>query len=406
MVLLRCFRGLGRCIGRLRHAIMRRRRRLLCRSAICCLVACIGRILVEVTERQEVGALRHELHDGVELRLQQLLPLPVLYRPAELADVIGEGEGNRRVIWRDLLRILVDVERRGDLRTAQEALVPAVVDDDILGPEEEKIIENLHLDLTVELRRLCGHARHLDDLHRTHLLRIELRGDLCMLLIEVHQDEAAVEQRIAGACVIEHIDLLLRADHIEEVITNHLTVLIVVVERMLLVCDEQRRLEEQRLLEVQLLQHIRLQCRLIDERAHLVLPLRCQRIRKNRRLRLRRGRCGSSGVFGAGSLGSMFSISCICGARRCSGSIRRCARSSCRSFSASSCRACACSSCALRRRYLARLLHEHVDRRDHRPVHLRMLLPLTRHRLIMLLLLLLLYLLLGLRLTLTSKKIK
>ena len=35
-----------------------------------------------------------------------------------------------------------------------------------------------------------------------------------------------------------------------------------------------------------------------------------------------------------------------------------------------------------------------------------MLLPLTRHRLVMLLLLLLLYLLLGLRLPLTSKKIK
>ena len=317
MVLLRSFCGLRSGIGRLRHTIMGRGRRLLCRSAIYCLVACIGRILVEVTERQEVGALRHELHDGVKLRLQQLLPLPVLYRPAELADVISEGEGNRRVVWWNLLRILVDVERRGDLRTAQEALVPAVVDDDVLGPEEEKIIENLHLDLTVVLRRLCGHARYLDDLHGAELLCIELCGDLCMLFVEVHEDEAAVEQRIAGACVIEHVDFFLRADHVEEVITDHLTVLIVVVEWMLLVCDEKRRLEEKRLLEIQLLQHIRLQCRLIYERAHLVLPLRCQRIRKNRRLRLRSGRCGRSSIFGAGSLSSMFNISCIYGARRC-----------------------------------------------------------------------------------------
>ena len=103
-------------------------------------------------------------------------------------------------------------------------------------------------------------------------------------------------------------------------ITDHLTILIVVVKRMLLVGDEKGRLEEKRLLEIQLLQHIRLQCRLIHERAHLVLPLRRQRIRKNRRLRLRSGRCGScgrSGIFGVGSLGSMLSISCIYGARRC-----------------------------------------------------------------------------------------
>ena len=398
MVLLRRLRGLCRCIGRLRHTIMGRGRRLLSRSAICVLLACIGRILVEVTERQKVGSLRHELHDAVKLRLQQLLPLPVLYRPAKLADVIGEGEGNRRVVWRNLLRILVDVERRGNLRTAQEALVPAVVDDDVLGTEEEEIIENLHLDLAVELRRLCGHARYLDDLYGAELLCIELRSNLGMLLLEVHEDEAAVEQRIAGACVIEHIDLLLRADHVEEVITDHLTILIVVVERMLLVGDEKRRLEEKRLLEVQLLQHIRLQCRLIYERAHLVLPLRCQRIRKNRRLRLRSGRCGScgrSGISGVGSLGSMFSISSIYGARGCR-----------RIFTARGCVRTRSSCARCRRRRLARLLHEHIDRRDHRPVHLRMVRTLTCHRLVMLLLLLLLYLLLGLGLPLTSKKIK
>ena len=396
MVLLRSFCGLCSGIGRLRHAIMGRGRRLLCRCAIGCLVACIGSILVEVTERQEVGPLRHEFHDGVELRLQQLLPLSVLYRPAELADVISEGEGNRRVVWRNLLRVLVDVERCRDLGTAQEALVPAVVDDDILGSEKEEIIENFHLDLTVVLRRLCGHTRHLDDLHGTHLLGIELRGDLGMLLLEVHEDEAAVEQRIAGACIIEHVDLLLRTDHVEEVITDHLTVLIVVVERMLLMGDEKRRLKEQRLLKVQILQHIRLQCRLIYERAHLVLPLRCQRIRKNRRLRLRSSWCSRGILALCGGIG----ISCICAVR-----------SSCRIFTARGC-VCACLGCSCRRcarcrrRRIARLLHEHIDRRDHRPVHLRMVRTLTRHRLIMLLLLLLLYLLLGLRLPLTSKKIK
>ena len=227
-----------------------------------------------------------------------------------------------------------------------------------------------------------------------------------MLFIEVHEDEAAVEQRIAGACVIEHVDLLLRADHIEEVITDHLTVLIVVVERMLLMRDEKRRLEEQRLLEIQLLQHIRLNRRLINERAHLVLPLRCQRIRKNRRLRLRSGSCvcslgsilGSSCICAVCSRGSIFCLSCIFRVRSSILTACSCVRA---------CLSCSCRRCArCRRRRLTRLLHEHIDRRDHRPVHLRMLLPLTCHRLIMLLLLLLLYLLLGLRLALTTKKIK
>ena len=99
-----------------------------------------------------------------------------------------------------------------------------------------------------------------------------------MLLVEVHLNVASVQKWVAGSCIINNVKLLCGTNHVEELVTDLLVILLVILKSLHSVGGYHSYFKEKDFLKTQILKHIRCEFRLINEPSYLILTLICERI--------------------------------------------------------------------------------------------------------------------------------